>query len=277
MMINEQKQAPSNPTLKGPSEESLTERNLPTTNRTNVFSRMAGVAALSAALATNGVPARAQTNSPAEPNPSVAPVVPGSPTNVTVIPTIDAAVAQQLITTQVPAQPAPPAGAGPAPAPAMHATKSNITRLEKRPFCMTDAGKVIMVHDRESQVKREGSFVEGSPSTGTALQVLAYAKEHLEQMNGGQIPEGYKAKLYIRSAGAESSVALNIAAIPRVADLGQLAYNVAINDPINSQAVRTIHNGVKIHVVNDGGTFTMTFKNKFSNDPLLMTVELEKQ
>jgi hypothetical protein len=141
---------------------------------------------------------------------------------------------------------------------------------------MTDTGKVLMVNDRESQVKRPGSFVEGSPSTGTALQVLAYAKEHLEQQNGGKIPDGYKAKLYLRSAGAASSCDINLQAIPRVADLGPQTYGMAMLDQATSQAIKTIHNGVTVNVVNDGGAFTMTFKNKFGNAPLLMTVELEK-
>jgi hypothetical protein len=142
---------------------------------------------------------------------------------------------------------------------------------------MTDEGKVLLINDRGSQVRRPGSFVEGSPSTGTALQALAYAKEHLEQMNGGKIPDGYKAVLHIRSAGVANSAELNLNAIPAVKDLGQIAHGMAKNDPLTGQAIKMIHNGVNIHVLNDGGTFTMTFKNKFGDVPLLMTVELEKR
>jgi hypothetical protein len=297
-MLTQQDQAARNQALtKGTEGDDLSGKNLPTSDRaearTNLLSRVVSAAALSAALATNGVPARAQTNAPTEPTPNVGPAVPGAtngapqaagPQN---IPLIDAAVAQQFITTQVPANPAPqaypappPGGApvpAPAPAPALDVTKSNITILEKRPFCMTDEGKVLLINDRGSQVRRPGSFVEGSPSTGTALQALAYAKEHLEQMNGGKIPDGYKAVLHIRSAGVANSAELNLNAIPAVKDLGQIAHGMAKNDPLTGQAIKMIHNGVNIHVLNDGGTFTMTFKNKFGDVPLLMTVELEKR
>lgn len=256
-MLTQDNQAARNQALdQGTEGNDLSGKALPTSGRsearTSVLSRVAAVAALSAALATNGVPAQAQTNALTDPNPNVEPAVPEAP------------------------QAAAPAAA-PAPAPAMDITKSNITRLEKRPFCMTDEGKVLLVTDRESQVRRPGSFVEGSPSTGTALQALAYAKEHLEQMHDGKIPDGYKAVLYIRSAGVANSAELNLNAIPAVKDLGPIAHGMAKNDPLTGQAIEMIHNGVNINVLNDGGTFTMTFKNKFGDVPLLMTVELEKR
>ncbi len=291
-MISQDNRAARDQALnQGTEGSNFTGKTLPTSDRsearTNVLSRVAGVAALSAALATNGVPAQAQSNAPTGPTPNVGPAVPGAPQAAApqAIPVIDPAVAQQFITTQVPANPAPAPAAAPAaapappaaPAPALDVTKSNITILEKRPFCMTDEGKVLLINDRGSQVRRPGSFVEGSPSTGTALQALAYAKEHLEQMNGGKIPDGYKAVLHIRSAGVANSAELNLNAIPAVKDLGQIAHGMAKNDPLTGQAIKMIHNGVNIHVLNDGGTFTMTFKNKFGDVPLLMTVELEKR
>lgn len=249
------------------SKADLASSAMPETNRTNFLSRAAGLAALSTALVTNGVPANAQTNTAAEPAPRVAPLVPG-------VQVIDAAVAQQFISTQVPAPAAPPAAA---PAPAVDATKSNITRLEKRPFCMTDEGKILLINSRESQVRRPGSFVEGSPSTGTVLQALAYGKDHLVQLNGGKIPDGMKAKLYIRSAGVSSVCELNLNAIPAVADLGQASHNMALSDPLTGGAIRTIKNAVDVHVKNDGGAFTMTFLSKVAKGtPVAMTVELEK-
>lgn len=75
--------------------------------------------------------------------------------------------------------------------------------------------------------------------------------------------------------GSRIRAELNLNAIPAVKDLGQITHGMAKNDPLTGQAIKMIHNGVNIHVLNDGGTFTMTFKNKFGDVPLLMTVELE--
>ena len=269
MMQQEKSATPNAGLSSAPDQANLGEAAMPSSSRTNLFSRAASVAALSATLATNALPAQAQTNALAEPTPQVAPLVPG-------VPVIDAGVAQQFITTQVPAQGAPPVAPAAAPAPAADKARSNITVLAQRPFCMTDEGKILLITDRESQVRRPGSFIEGSPSTGTALQALAYAKEHLLQMNDGKIPDGYKAKLYIRSGGVESSSPINLNAVPAVADLGRASHGMAKNDPLTGQAIQLIHNGVNVHVRNEGGLFTMTFKNKFGNAPLLMTVELEK-
>ena len=271
-MMRQDKSAVPNTSLTSAPEQSapLSEASMPSTSRTNVFSRVASVTALSAALATNALPAQAQTNVVPEPTPKVAPLVPG-------IPVIDAAVAQQFISAQVPATATPPAAPAANPAPARDTARSNITVLEKRPFCMTDEGKILLVNDRESQVRRPGSTVSGAPSTGTALQALAYAKEHLLEMNGGTIPEGCKAKLYIRSAGVANVCELNLQAIPAVADLGRASHHMALNDPMTGQAIKTIHNGLTVLVKNDGGAFTMTFMNKLApGQPLLMTVELEK-
>jgi len=249
----------------------LAKDNLPAVNRGNVFSNLVSAAALSAAL-TNGAPALAQTNTPLpEPTPKVAPPVPGQAANTvqgpvySPLPVIDAAVAQQFIVTQVPGGNPP---AAPAPAAVVN-DRVDITRLPQRPFCMDDAGNVIRMGDRRSQVNRPGSFVEGYASTGVALQALTYAKDHLLKANGGKIPDGYKAVLVIGGGEEPFKYPLNLDTIPPIAGLSQASHARATRDQLNGEAIGEMHKR-RITVENDQGLFTIEFQSP-------MSVVLEKK
>lgn len=242
----------------------LKNQEMPSTSRTNVFSRMASVAAMSVALASEPAVAQSPTNAPTSPTPTA----PG--TNAYRV--LSPAEVQQYVSTQV-----PPENAAPAAGPAINATKSNVTVLEKRPFCMDDEGNVLNLRDPRLQVRRTGQSVEGSPSKGESLRVIAEGVAHLKQMNGGQIPEGYNVKLVVSRSGASTVCLINPNVVPDIVNLSPISFDAAMRDPLTKQAIMTLHEGVHVNVRNVGGLMTMTFKEKNANTPLALSVELEKQ
>jgi hypothetical protein len=185
---------------------------------------------------------------------------------------------QQFISTQVPVVPAPPAPA-PAAAPAIDTTKSNVTVIEKRPFCMDDKGNVLRFGDRRLQVNDpRRPVVIGSPSFGESLRVIAEGVAHLKQMNGGVIPDGCNVKVVVNRPGAVTGYLINPNVVPDIANLSPATLAAARQDPLTGQAITGIHENIHIHVKHvGGGLMTMTFKEKNRDTPLSLSVELEKR
>lgn len=283
-MLNTQTNNQPTATTTG-QQPDLSTQSLPSTNRSNIFTNTARAIAMSAALG-GGESLQAQALPVYEPAPKVAPAVSGANVSAAVVntatnqlptlstlPTFDPASVQQFIVTQVP-QP-PPAGA-PAPAPKMIVTTCDVSTMERRPFCMDDEGNVWLINGEGSQLKRPGSSVQGPPSKGSVLQAFAYAKEQLIKQNGGKIPDGYEAHVWLERGGRfrPTSYLLNLDAIPAVADLGKSSFQKADADTHTGNAMQQIHDGIEVHVANDQGAFTFNFMAR-GGGPLRMTVKLQ--
>ena len=240
---------------------------MPVTNRTNMFTKMAGVAAMSMALASEPAVAQSPTNAPASPTPATAP---GAPAYRVLTP----AEAQHYVATQVPPQTAAPA---PAAEPALKGAKSIVTILEKRPFCMDDEGNILALGNRRLQVGRPGQTLEGTPSKGECLRAIAEGIAHLKQMNGGVIPDGYNVKVVLLRTSGESKSYINPNVVPDLLQLSPLTLRAAMADPVTEAAIMSIHDATRLAVKNEGGSMTMTFKDKHGNKPVALAVELEKR
>ena len=234
---------------------------MPATNRTNMFTKMAGVAAMSMALASEPAVAQSPTNAPASPTPATAPGASGyrvlSPEEV-----------QQYISTQVaPANAAPAQGGGVV----KDTTKVPVTVLEKRLFCMDNDGS------RRLQVGPPGKTIEGTPSKGECLRAIAEGIAELKQRNGGIIPDGYNVKVVLLRTSGESKSYINPNVVPDLLHLSPLTLRAAMADPVTEAAIMSIYDTTRLAVKNEGDSMTMTFKDKHGNRPVALTVELEKR
>ena len=240
---------------------------MPVTNRTNMFTKMAGVAAMSMALASEPAVAQSPTNAPASPTPATAPGASGyrvlSPEEV-----------QQYISTQVaPANAAPAQGGGVV----KDTTKVPVTVLEKRLFCMDNEGNILALGSRRLQVGPPGKTIEGTPSKGECLRAIAEGIAELKQMNGGVIPDGYNVKVVLLRTSGESKSYINPNVVPDLLHLSPLTLRSAMADPVTEAAIMSIHDATRLAVKNEGDSMTMTFKDKHGNRPVALTVELEKR
>jgi len=169
-----------------------------------------------------------------------------------------------------PAQPTPAA----APSQQVAKNKTDITLLERRPFCMDNDGTLMTATSRNCQVRNHGSRIQDCPTTGTALQALACGLEHLQQLNGGKIPAGHTVKARVKDGETETTLPLNHACIPAVSELGPVSHRIACNDPLTGKAIKFLQNNIDVFVQNDRGTFTMLFVSR-TQAPFSLTLELE--
>jgi hypothetical protein len=223
----------------------LAQEVMPTTNRSNIFSRAATVLAMTTTLASNEVAAQEPAASPSSPTPIVAPAIPQA------IPV----AAQPTVVTD----------------------KYNITQLENRQFCMDDYGNVLIA--RRTQVRQIGQEVQGLPSNGEALRAICEGVSSLKSAHGGQLPAGQDVKLRIAVQGGENmrltSLTLNPATLSTIADLSPAALDTAMADPMNRKAIEAIRKEVDLHVVRSGtDTLTMTFIGKEPGQAVFLSVEL---
>lgn len=229
------------PAMQTPAQPSMATEAMPTTNRSNMFTRAVSAAALSVALVTSEAPAQ-------------------TPTNAT--PEVPKAI--------------PVANAVPVAAPVM-TDKSNITHLPNRNFCMDDEGNVLI--PRRTQVRKIGQEVQGLPSNGEAFRAICEGVAHLKSMNGGQIPAGNDVKLRIRGQNGEDvvsrSLTLNPERLSTIADLCPAALNSAMADPLNKKAIEAIRKEANMHVVRTGpDTLSVTFIGKEPGQSIMLSVEL---
>lgn len=267
MMINTGNARSAETQVQTQGQADLKNEGMPLASRTNMLSRIAGVAAMSVALASEPAVAQSPTNAPMSPNPATAPATPGY-----------RVLTPEEVAAQVAPQTAAPAPAAPAPAagPAIDPTKSNVTVLEKRPFCMDDEGNVLVVGNRRLQV-RPGQTREGIPSKGECLRAIAEGVAHLKQMNGGGLPEGCNVKVVLYRAGGENKSIINPNVVPDIVNLSPTTFRAAMADPLTERAVMSLYEGTLLTVRNQGNSVTMTFKDRKDGQPVAIAVELEKR
>ena len=249
------------------AQPDLKNEGMPSTNRTSMLSKMAGVAAMSMALASEPAVAQSPTNSPTSPNPATAPATPAYRV-------LNPEEAQQYVSIQVPPKPAAPA---PAAGPAIDPTKSNVTVLERRPFALDDEGNMLALGNRRLQVGRPGQTLEGTPSKGECFRVIAEGIAHLKQMNGGVIPDGHNVRVVLYKTGGESKSYINPNVVPDIVQLSPRTFREAMADQLTEGAIMSLYEGTRLAVKNDGGGMTMTFMDKKGNQPVTIIVELEKR
>jgi len=249
-MMHENRIAPqATPHATQPGNQTLEGRDLPTPDRTGIFTRMVAEAAMIVALAGVEAPAQPPTGIPTSPTPASAPVDPAT---------------------------APPTSLVAAP---VLTDKTDITQLKDRKFSLDDDGNVLII--RKTQVRNVGQEAQGLPTYGEAFRAICEGVEFLKKENGGRIPPGFDVKLRIRVQGPEESINRSIILNPNRLvgnkDLCPDALNTAMADPDNKKAIESIRNYLDLHVVNTGNGITGTFIPKERGSAVQATVELVPQ
>lgn len=267
-MMQKTDTAVTNATQAQPDLTDLKNAGMPATNRTNMFTKMAGVAAMSMALGSEPALAQSPTNAPTSPTPATAAATPGYRV-------LSPEEAQQYTA----AQAAPPSAAPAAPAagPAMNPNQSIVTVLEKRPFCVDQRGAVLPFGDRRLTIGLAGETRQGAPSYGECLRVMAEGVAHLKQMNGGVIPGDCNVKVVVYRPNDELKLYINPNVVPDIVHLSPQALRAALADNVTKNAITKLNSETLLAVKNEGNSLTMTYKDQKTKGPVTLTVELEKR
>jgi hypothetical protein len=116
------------------------------------------------------------------------------------------------------------------------------------------------------------------PTLGEAFRAICEGVAHIKSMNGGVIPPDHDVKLIIETGDGENfarrSTVLNPKKLVMPNEISRGAFNGAMEDRRNREAIEAIHTGVHMHIIRtDEKTAKETLTGK-NGESAMVFVEL---